>query len=92
MTVSSRTGVRAVRSGITQRVVRVVLAAADGVFEGVAFRARWEDGAYAHALVDRLVDGVLATDDPVYQRGLRFLLSTQKPDGSARPRSRVGLT
>ena len=31
----------------------------------------------------------LATSDPVYQRGLRFLLKTQKPDGSWHVKSRL---
>jgi len=61
---------------------------ADG---GWAELAGYPTDAYStgEALSALSESGVLATTDPVYQRGLRFLLRTQRPDGSWRVTSRL---
>jgi len=50
-----------------------------------------ESDAYAtgQALVALIESGALAASDPVYQRGVRFLLNTQLADGSWLVRSRA---
>jgi hypothetical protein len=57
---------------------------------GWAQKGDMDSDAYATGtvLVALLQTGHLKVDDPVYQRGLQFLIRTQKPDGSWHVKSR----
>jgi ankyrin repeat protein len=75
----------AIRTAATALVARQ---RADGGWSQIPYL---ESDAYAtgQALVALIESGALAPSDPVYQRGVRFLLNTQLADGSWLVRSRA---